>query len=402
MPTTGTTQYASAIITEHVPELLETFRGYLVASRFADTRHEMKGRDTVRFNKILQPAKVTSALSEGTPKAAADAKQLQTNYTEASMEEWGDVFGFTSKVDFASWIKQRDSREVIAHQMARSMEYQLLKMLCRFGLWHRVDYDTTYEVTGYPDSGSTTTIVDDALTQPDSFWNGGQTAVFNASGPNYDVARHNSGFVAATDTLTFAAFNHAMTTSSRYHLCVPTGIVAGDKLTTAALIRMRGMHTALQTMPWRGGVYRMFLHAAQHLDLWTDSTFLNSAIYDNSGRFKTYQLGRWFNIEFMVASELYRMDADGTENQATGAVHCAPCFGRGAYSALHWGMPGIDNNIFGIKWKLTSTEDTDRTDLLGQTWFLGWYGIHAKIVKRCTSTIVLLTGATELPTPVST
>jgi phage-related protein len=59
---------------------------------------------------------------------------------------------------------------------------------------------TTLTASGTADSGSTTTLVDSALTQIDDFWNHGQIVVTKSG---VDYKRRVSDFVASTDTITF-------------------------------------------------------------------------------------------------------------------------------------------------------------------------------------------------------
>jgi len=396
MAYTGSSNYNSAVMDYYEPGLLKTAEGYLVASKFADRKYQTKGYDTIRANKILRPGKTTSPLSEGQLYGPDDAGELFTNYIDCELQEWGHSFGFSKKVKFASFIKDKDNRDVIANHFARSMEFQVIKMMTLGALWHRVDYDTNYEVNGSCDAGSDTgNAVDDALTQADNYWNGSMFTVPNADGPNYDQSRQVSTFTAASDKATFGtAFNHNLTTDSHYHLTSPGGLTSSDTLSTAALIRVAGMERVLETEPFRGGIYRAFIHADQENDLWSDSVFQNSAIYDNSRRFQNYVLGRWFNIEFMISSELYRMGTDGTYS-ATGDVYAALIFGRHSYFVAHWGSGSANNNIFGIDWQIVDRPDSQ--NLLGMRNWIGWQGDCAMTVLRSTSIIGLLTGATGLP-----
>ena len=100
-------------------------------------------------------------------------------------------------------------------------------------------------LSGTADSGSTTTVIDTALTEEDGAYVGG-TIVFQAGGSanNIRLARLITGFVASTDTLTFhPAVTTGITTES-YHI-IPSGGVnveavnndtdAADKLAAHSL-----------------------------------------------------------------------------------------------------------------------------------------------------------------------
>jgi hypothetical protein len=74
--------------------------------------------------------------------------------------------------------------------------------------------------TGNADSGTTTTLVDNALTQADDYWNG-QFLLFR-DGSNVGIARMITDFDAATDTITFSpAVPNAVTTEG--YVIVPNG-----------------------------------------------------------------------------------------------------------------------------------------------------------------------------------
>jgi hypothetical protein len=246
------------------------------------------------------------------------------------------------------------------------------------------------QVSGTVASGSTTTMVDASRTEIDDYWNGGFLTYTSPEGPNYDQTQKVTDFATSGDILTTAAFTGTPTTSSTYRLSVGTNLVSTDILTTSALIDVSGLHRKLETEKFDNGLYRCFIDAAQEADLWSDSTFKNSAIYDNSGRFKNYRLGRWFDIEFMVSSELYREDVNGTENQATGAVYVAPIFGAKSYAVVRWGMGQGD---FGVKFYYV--DDPDSMNLrMGRKW-ISWKAYFAAKVLRSTSIIGLMTGATS-------
>lgn len=391
MTQTTTTTYASAIRTKWETKLLEVAEGMLLVDKFATNKIMGRGEGgTLKLNRLLRPPKVTSATSEGTLITPSSAKALTSNVVNLTPEFWGDTFEFTDKVDITSFISDADNRHVIAGQLARSLDYQGMKILATQAMRHRIDKDATYQVSGTADSGSTTTLVDDALTQADDAWNGGFLTITNPGGPNYDATQKVSDFVASSDTVTTDAFNHAHTTSSNYRMTVGTGIVASDKMSITGLLDVSGLHRKLETQKFKGATLRCFMDAAQERDLWDDTTFLNSAIYDDSDRFENYRVGRWLDIEFMVSSEMYREDVDGTENQATGVVYVAPIFGANSYSIVRWGM-GVGD--FGVEWHYVDTPDSQNLRL-GAKW-ISWNSHWAGKVMRATSIINLMTGATS-------
>lgn len=390
--TDSSTAYNSTVMKRYEPELLEVAAKQQVASRFAVTKHEMKGDNEVQFSKILRPSKQTSALVEGTMYDIDDAKQLVDNKITVTRSKWGDTFAFTDDVDFASFISDKQNREVIAAQFSESMEFQVIKTMVLGGMWHRLDFDTDYEVTAFPDAGgSTTSLIDaDALNgQADDFWINANCTIYHPSGPNYDVSRQVTDSAQSSGALTLNAFNHAITTASAYKVTQLEGLGASDVISTAALVRVMSMHRKLKTVPFQGGIMRAFIDAEQEMDLWSDSSFLNSAIYDNSKRFQSYKLGRWFNIEFAINDDNYLLTTSGAYS-SSGTVHPAPIFGRDSYAVLHWGNAGINRNKFGVDWVIVDTPDSSNTR--NTMHFISWKGHCAMVVLRATSIINLMTG----------
>lgn len=393
MASTTVTTYGSAISRIDQKELLAYAEGMLGAEKFAVKNPVAKGAGgTYRVNKILRPAKVTSTTGFGVANIAtySSAVALTTNFKDITPVSLRAAYSFDDDVDIKSWIKEKDNKKAIANALARSHDYYVMKKLALGGFRYRIDGDATYMVAGTVDSGTTTTLVDNALTQNDDHWNGGTVTIYNPEGPNYDETSAITDFANSGDVMT-VSFPQAPTSSSKYHACVGTGLAATDVLTIAGLLKASALHRKFETEKFGGGVYRAFIDAAQEADLWTDTTFLNSAIYDNSGRFQNYRLGRWLDIEFMVTSEAYREDVDGTENQATGVVYNTPIFGSNAYAIMRWGHGSGD---FGVKF--FETPEVDSGNIYASMRILSWKSVFAADVLRATSVINLLTGATSL------
>jgi hypothetical protein len=366
----------------------------MVITQFANHKPVEKGSgDTIRVNRLLRPAKQTSEATSGTLITPSSAKALATNFQDYDLENWGDSFGFNEDVEIASWVSDADNRDVIATQMAQSLEFQVYKKLANQGMRFRIDKDSDYQKSGTVTTGSTTAIISTGLDEAtDDFWNGGSATITNPSGPNYDIAARITDFDEGTDAA-ICAPPQAYTTSSKFHITVGTGIIATDKLTTTGLLDVAARHELMETEKFPGGMYRMVMHSAQKRDLNDDSTFLNSAINDNSARFEKYQLGRWFDIEFLVGSEIFREDEDGTENQATGVVYFAPVFGKNSYSIYSFANPG-GSGKFSTKFYVVDTPDSQ--NLRNSAKYLSWKGFWAGGVNRATSMIQLMTGATDL------
>jgi hypothetical protein len=393
---TSKTNYTSTVRTKYLQKLLKTAGGYLVAHRFASKQKVERGAgDTIRVNKILRPARTTSTSAEGTLVTASSATNLVTNFREFSLENWGNSFGFNEDVEITSFVSDAQNREVIARQMAQSLERQLQKKLATQGMRWRIDKDTEYQRQGTATANSTTTSLESGntfvITTDDL--NGGYVTVINPDGPNYDITSAITDCTTTTADTAAVVFPQACTADSNFIATVGTGIAATDVLTTGALMDMSAHHELFETEKFTdSGGYRMFMHPAQHRDLWNDTTFVNSAIYDNSGRFKSYKVGRWFDIEFLIASELHRESESGSAGM-TGAVYVSPVFGANAYSIYQFYNDG-GSGAFGVKFYAVDTPDSG--NLRNSAKYLSWKGHFAAGVTRATSCIGLMTGATSM------
>ena len=256
---------------------------------------------------------------------------------------------------------------------------------------HRIDKDATYQkaATVTTANSAGTSLISTSLDEIDDFWNGGYATVTSADGGGYDETAAVTDFATTGDTAT-VAFTNGLTTASDFRITVGTGVVATDKLTLTGILDVAALHRKLRTKKFKGGIFRAFFDAAQERDLWDDTTFLNSAIYDNSDRFQNYRVGRWMDLEFYVSSEIYREDVDGTENQATGVCYVAPIFGAKSYSIVKWGMGEGD---FGVEWDYVDKADSGNLRR-GAKW-ISWNSHWAGKVMRATSVIGLMTGATD-------
>ncbi len=394
MAATTVTNVAGSIPIKWRMEMLKTADGYLVADKFANTEVESEPTgNTVRINRVLRPAKQTTASTAGTLITASDATNLLTNYIDLTPEIWGESFGFNEDVSLQSILSSKHIRESVSNHMARSLDYQIMKKMSTQGFRYRNDGDTTYYSNGAVHAGgSTTTTQISELTEADDFWNGGFLTITNPAGPAYDQTVKVSDFATSGDLLTHAAFTTIATTASRGSVTVGTGIVATDKLVVGNLIKMAAFHEKFQTEKFDGGTIRSFISPDQKADLWTDTGFTDSATYDDSGRFRNYTIVRWMGIEFMISSETYREDVDGTENQATGIVYVAPFFGKNSYSVIRFGNKGAGSK-FGVEF--IPVEEADSGNLRKSAKYLSWKGNFAAKVTRATSCIGLMTGATD-------
>lgn len=401
MSTTNAAAVTTAITTKIQKKLLDKNVGDWMWAEWGQKTGPVEvGYDTIRKNKIIQPADQTSTMTEGSQYSDFTAKALKTEKVEASFEQMADLFEFTDRVDLLSLVDRDDMIEEIARQYKRSLSRYVASHVATNCFRHRVDYDTTYEVTGTADSGSTTTLVDDALTQNDDAWNGGFCTITSPTSTNYGVTRKVSDFVASSDTVTLAAYNHAIDSTSKYKLTVGTGIAATDVFTITALIRVRGTMGKMQVPKFDDGTYIFPIDSEITADIWSDTTFSNTAIYDDSKRYKNYDVGRWLDVVFPLCEQIYREDVDGTANWGAGTVRVPVCLGKNMYDILHWGNAkgrGGDALKRAFSVNVYLIDKPDSTNVVGAKWWVSWKANFAKMVNNGTHGIGLLCGATAMP-----
>lgn len=385
---TNRTTLASAIKTLFQKEVLSIADGLLVADKFATSKMIGKGEgNTYRMQRFLRPAENTTADTEGTIYGYADAKALTSNYVEVTPSIYSDRFVFTKEASWDSLLTDPDYKMVIANQLARSMDTITMNVLATQGLRHRIDKSATYQKACTISSSSTTTsLVSTTVNSVD--FTGGYATFTNPQYPNYDVTRAISA--ASGNTLTVGAFNHTPANPSYFRASVNTGLSSAP-ITTSGLIDVMAMHRQLETEAFAGGSYQGFLHPAQEADLWADTTWANTAVYDDSGRYGNYKLIRWLSINFLISSQLRREDADGTLNRATGAVYVSPIFGQKAYAICKW---NDGSGSFGVEWAYK--DQPDSFDLNNRLKAVSWLTRFGAIVTRATSVIDLCTTATGL------
>lgn len=395
MAYTSTTTQASAIQTLYKEKLLPYLKERDIMTRFASKQKMERGSGgTVRWNRLLKVAPPSRGnLAETT--TTSTPKAITSNYIEATPETTGDAFQFTKHAKLESLVKDEAFREIITQQIVEFREKAILQEIYLYGLHHRVDNDSTYEVSGTADSGSTTTLVDNALTQSDDHWgtdtsNWGYCTITTPYGANADTTSKVTNFVASSDTCT-VAFNHAIDTTSKYHLVRGTALAATDTLSITALTRVAAIHEYLKTPKFDGGFYRSIIHPGQHQDLHNDSVYQTIIQYSAPKKLGNYETFRTFGIEHLVSNNLYREDVDGSANATSGVVYGTPIFGPNAFAITKW----TDGDEFGIEINIINKPDSGNYYGI-QSW-ISWHTIYALKVLRATAIVSLMTGATDLP-----
>jgi len=319
----------------------------LAGYQFAQKRALPEGKGkTVYFARYSPLNKVSSALTQAVDGGISLATRQSINIEEISAEVslWGDYVTI-SKLASVTSIDQdvSEKSDLLGQQAGESIDYYILKKMAQGLNRRRADADATLQVEGTADSGTATTLVDNALAQADDFWNGGYLII--TGGTNYGEVRQVEDFVALTDTVTVSsAFPKAIDSTSTYRLVVGSGIVATDVLSTANLrLALRDLKRA-RAIKAEKGYYIGILNPDIEYDFMGDTTWINAATYkDQVDALYEGEIGKWLGIRFVGASQLYRETVAGVESE-TGAVHCATILGKEAYGVVE--LAGQKNKIY--------------------------------------------------------
>lgn len=303
-----------------------------------------KGK-TVYFTRYLPLAKVTTPLDETLTGGLdpATRQSLKTEEISATVSLWGDYVQISKLASITSIDKDVSQKaDILGQQAGESIDYYILKKVGQGIMRRRADASATYQVNGTADSGTTTTLVDDALTQADDFWNGGFITI--TAGTNYGMTRQITDFIAATNTLVFDAFPKPIDNTSQYRLVVGTGLTSANVLSTANLrlaLRDLKRNKALKA---EKGYYICLINPDIEYEFMGDTTWVNAATYkDNVDALYEGEIGKWLGIRFVGASQLLRETVAGVADE-NGSVHVAMLLGKEAYGVVE--LEGQQQKIY--------------------------------------------------------
>jgi len=384
---------SSAVKTKFIKKLRDKIKGQDAFTKYASSGKMERGEgDTVRWNRLLRLARQTSYNLAETDVSITE-KEFISNKVEASIGYMGDAVKLTTAAKQTSIIDDETYSDEVADQIIRSREYVGLKEISRYGLHHRVDNDSDYEVNATVTTAtSTTSFASSTLTQNQYHWGQDTAKVGYCCGTNPEAANYdNSSLITNfnSTTATTLAFPQNNSTSTKFHIVRGTGILTTDKLTCAALARVAGLGELLQWKRFPGGIYRGFIDPGQHADLMTDSTYASIVTgVEGLKELARYQVFRAYGIELTVVPDVFREDVDGTENTA-GVVHNAPIFGADSYNITRWSE---GEGEFGVKTNFISKADSG--NLFGFINWIVWSSMSAAKTLNATNVCVLMTGAT--------
>jgi hypothetical protein len=298
-----------------------------------------------KYGKVDYTDSVT--LTQG---ANPDPIDLVTGNVTAAIVEKGGVVAIPDLARLSIVDGTKKVSEVVAAWAKEAMEYYVATTLTPYLKQVRDDGDVTYQKNSVStSSGSTTTIVDTALTEADDFWNGALVTITDPTVGIYGESQYVTDFVASSDTLTVDAFSQTVASGVKYHISIPTGLVAGDEMSLAGVRKCQkelraggGYGPRFELM---GGGYNMILDTDQEDSIGNDSNFTNLYIYkEKETGIRTWpESGRIAMCRPEVTGIPYRTAVTGAGTySATGVVRVAAIFGQQCMKKMPLGINDIE------------------------------------------------------------
>ena len=230
--------------------------------------------------------------------------------------------------------------QVVGTWGQQSMERHAAEVLAAYLAQIRVDADATYEDDSITTSaGSTTLLNDTARTEANDAWIGGLVTIIDPYVGTYGEAQYADDSVQNTSVQVGTAFSAAIGDATRYHISIPTGIVAGDKLTLAGVrlaqkfLRKGGIMGPLWEID--GGGYNIVLDAVTEADIQADLVTVFQ-YKEGKDELRGYPDGKMIaQCRPTLTTIPFRSAVGGAGTYAeTGIVHYSPVFGKNCLAKL--------------------------------------------------------------------
>jgi len=389
---TKTTDIAAFITEYNQRSLMPIVRNETVLTRLADVETFPMGNGTQAVLRRRLPLEViTSTTGE-----AADPTPVQFD----GMKITCDLVALTNAVKPSRLLKNtdfnqlRDIRDLVALNMAESLEKYNIDQISPYLLHYRADGDSTYQkaflATSDGAAGGTTTI-STTLTEVDYHWGGNSTIGYltciGRRNKNYGVTVKTSDFTASSDTITHAAFPNQTKSGDRFWICIGTGLTTNDKITIDKLMDMQAFFEDEQIKgaswqyPIAGGYgNRLLLGARDKRDIFKDTDWKAYQQYKaRSDMFDAYRIGNLVGMDPLGYSQEYRESAAGA-GSATAALRNVLALNKHCFTRLVLTAPHVET-VMG----------PDSYNFLKRWFIIAWELEHAIGVTNSMAGMTLLT-----------
>lgn len=340
---------------------------------------------TIYFSGYRPHAIVTSALTENSNPSQSSYTARQINATVA---EFGDVHRLSSLLSMTKLDPALvEQVQLDADQAARSVDYFMMREVCRNGVWGVHPTPTrTNTITGTVIStasnstvafkfamalatdditGGIATVVSDGgvdTTNSAKYGYAGRVASIATSATHVFVTLSSSAPNAAApeefasnDIVRIVGFNDMTDTSTNKTDTGAVRLAQRDLVGNRALSFADGYYGAL-TNPWTD------------YDFKGDTTWVNAASYSNISALWKGEIGRWFGFRFVETTQPWRETVNGTTAFTSGNVYFDLFFGRDSFG--HTQLAGQDQVVY-------VHQGADKMDALNMYSLVGWKHIFA-------------------------
>lgn len=324
-----------------VKKLLETAKPLMPLAGLAQTKTiPLHSGKTAKFTRLMQLAKVTTAATEN---AAATPVAPTAQEFEVTTAIWENAIGLSTFLDdtFINPALAAYS-EILGINAGESMELELQKTLGAVsttddiaGMMAFVADDSQYgtnNVTGTATSaGTTTKLIDTALTQAADFWKGGWITFTNPAEQNYGLSRKCLAFDASADSLYWTTAVKVATSSTApkttYRLASPgatSSLTAGtDVLNAKVLRRVKTLLHKHMAMPLSGGFYVGTVDPDNEEHLTGDTAtggFIETHKYTDNTIILDGELGRLAGVRLVAETNPYELSSSSSYDYSDGGA----------------------------------------------------------------------------------
>ena len=393
---------------------LQLFEPQLTADAGALKSNNIPTRkgDIIEWTRLLLPEGTSSEL---TASAQPEAERIYSMDVRTQAKEYGQKVQIERIVELTSKHIQiaTTGAKAISKMAAKTADALMVDLLAQNAYRIRADGDSTYQVnvtTTSDGNAGGTTFVSTSLTGTPSFVGGYATITGVDSSKVSREAIHETRKISAQSTSTITvdtAFSSQIKSGCTVHLCVGTGIVATDKLTTDIFAKACTRLTLNdawrfdgqpgQNLPpkkGQGGYWMLFYDANVFYDFMRDVDWVATGQYQAKEQLERgLPAPRWMNVEFHGTTRGYREDVDGTKNLTSGAVHVCNFVGQEAYGISQVMAPGAAPP-YGLVTSLMTSKDLGQTvPRFSEAGYIMYFG---KTSLCSMWNIAVLAGATDV------
>jgi hypothetical protein len=395
MALTETTDLSPKVQAHYDKRFLLTAKPNLAYYQLGQKKGLPKGvGKTIYFSRYMPLPVNTTPLEESRNGGRTEGRTINTTEMSVIVQEYGDYAEISEIASLTSLdVGVKEKVEILGNQAALTIETLIREEVGVGFMRRRADGNSTYQKdkVATKTAEDTTTIIDSSITEDANFWVGAYVTFTDPTFKNYGLTRRVTASTKGTGTvdgtLTLAEpLPVKVGEGNSYRLTLGKGIAPTGVLTTKAIsLAVKDLKT-MKAMPLSDGSYVCVIDPSLEYDFRADDKWVNAATYKESVKYLyTGEIGRWNNVRFVVASEVYRETEVGTFS-ATGPVRVATLLGRETFGVVE--LEGDAKKIY-----VRTSEQLAQPIPMTST--VGWKVGFATKVLNGTFGVNILCGATN-------